>query len=123
MAKNKIPGWLWPLGIAVAGLGSAAAVLMRGCWHRNVSWPIRYDDRYSYIVCTDCGVKRLFDEHLFHPYGPYGYEIEELIAEDRAKHIEWLRKQEARLEKAGHTATHEAPRKQETPDSTEGGGI
>ncbi len=122
MAKKRIPGWLWPLGIAVAGLGSAAAVLMRGCWHRNVSWPIRYDEHYSYIVCTDCGVKRLFDEHLFHPYGPYGYDIEELIVEDRARHIEWLRKQEARLQKAEHT-TVEAKEKSGTSHSTDGGGI
>ncbi len=95
MAKNRIPGWLWPLGIAAAGLGSVAAVLLRGCWHRHVTWPIRYDDHYSYIVCTDCGIKRLFDEKLFHEYGPYGYDIEELIAEERARHIQRIRRHES----------------------------
>jgi hypothetical protein len=83
--KSKVPGWIWPLGIAVAGAGSVATVLLRGCWHRKISWPVRHDDEYSYIVCTNCGIKRLFDENAFREFGPYGYEIEDLIAQDRAK--------------------------------------
>jgi hypothetical protein len=50
-------------------------------------------------VCTDCGIKRLFDDKLFREYGPYGYDIEELIAQDRAKHIDRIRRLEARKKK------------------------
>jgi hypothetical protein len=66
-------------------------VLMRGCWHRHRSWPTRYDDQYCYRVCTDCGIKRLFDTESFRDYGPYSYDLHELIARDRAPCI---RKQE-----------------------------
>lgn len=98
--KNKVPHWIFPLGIAAAGIGSVAAVVLRGCWHRNISWPIRHDEHYSYIVCTNCGVKRLFDEKLFREYGPYGYDIEELIAGDRARHIERIRRHEKKIKAA-----------------------
>jgi DNA-directed RNA polymerase subunit RPC12/RpoP len=86
--------WAFPLGIAAAGLGAVATVLLRGCWHRNMSWPIRHEHTdYSYQVCTDCGVKRLFDEKHFRPYGPYGQDVRELIAE-----VE--RRREERVERA-----------------------
>jgi len=84
---KNVPRWLWPLGFAVAGLGTVAAVLLRGCWHRRMGWPIRHNDHYSYLVCTDCGAKRLFDHANFREYGSYGYDLEELIARDRARHI------------------------------------
>ncbi len=47
-----------------------------------MSWPTRYDDHYSYRVCTDCGIKRLFDPKSFRGYGPYSYDVGELIARD-----------------------------------------
>ena len=75
---------MWPLGIAAAGVAAAATVLLRGCWHTRMSWPTRYDDQYSYRVCTECGIKRLFDPKSFRGYGPYAYELHELIARDRA---------------------------------------
>ncbi len=76
--------WL-PLGIAAAGVGTAAAILLRGCWHTHLGWPMRYDEHYSYRVCTDCGMKRLFDPVAFCSYGPYGRDVPELIARDRAR--------------------------------------
>ena len=84
---KKVPRWLWPLGFAVAGLGTVAAVLFRGCWHPRMSWPVRHNEEYSYRVCTDCGAKRLFDHANFREYGPYGYDLEDLIARDRARNI------------------------------------
>ncbi|HUO59194.1 MAG TPA: hypothetical protein VMU24_00910 [Candidatus Acidoferrales bacterium] len=88
--------WAFPLGIAAAGLGAVATVLLRGCWHRNMSWPIKYEHgEYSYQVCTDCGAKRLFDEKHFRPYGPYGRDVPELIAEverRRAERVEKIRR-------------------------------
>ncbi len=76
-----------PLGVAVAGVGTIAAILLRGCWHRHLGWPMRYDERYSYQVCTDCGMKRLYDAVAFRPYGPYGHDLEELIARDHARRV------------------------------------
>lgn len=94
--------WAFPLGLAVAGLGSVAAVLLRGCWHRNMSWPIKFEHgEYSYQVCTDCGAKRLFDEKHFRPYGPYGREVPELVAEverRRAERVEKIRRMRDELE-------------------------
>ena len=87
---KNVPRWLWPLGFAVAGLGTVTAALLRGCLHRRMCWPIRHDDHYSYLVCTDCGAKRLFDHAKFREYGPYGYDLEELIARDRARHIKHI---------------------------------
>jgi hypothetical protein len=48
-----------------------------------MSWPVRADG-YAYQVCTGCGIKRLFDEKAFRAYGPYRYDINGLIAWDRA---------------------------------------
>lgn len=77
----------WPLSIVAAGLGTAAVVLFRGCWHRHRSWPTLYNDEYSYRICTDCGIKRLFDPESFRGYGPYSYDLQELIALDHAGRI------------------------------------
>ncbi len=82
--RRWFPRWFWSLGFAVAGVGAAAAFLLRGCWHAHVSWPIRYDADYSYRVCTDCGAVRLFDEKTFREYGPYHYDLDELIAREKA---------------------------------------
>ncbi len=93
--KRKFPRWIWPWGLALAGVGAAAAVLMRGCWHTRMGWPIRHDRQYSYRVCTDCGIKRLFDENSFQEYGPYGYDLKELIA--RVEEVRAKRKRQAGL--------------------------
>ncbi len=84
-AKKKKPGWLWPLGITATGLTGAALVLLRGCWHRKMSWPVRAHG-YCYQVCLGCGIKRLFDEKAFQAYGPYRYDLNGLIAWDRGHH-------------------------------------
>ncbi len=76
--KSRKSVWLWPLGILAAGVTGVAAVAVRGCWHKNMSWPVRAG-KLSYQVCTACGIKRLFDEHTFTGYGPYSYELGELI--------------------------------------------
>jgi len=86
--------WIWPVGLAMAGIGSAAAFFLRGCWHAHMTWPARYDEEFSYQVCPNCGIKRLFDENSFHAYGPYGYDVKELIARERAARIRRLRRHE-----------------------------
>jgi hypothetical protein len=95
---SRAAGWKWlfPVGIGLAGLASAAAILFRGCWHRNMSWPVRAQDEhgdFSYQTCNDCGIMRLFDERAFRGYGSYGYDLHALIAHERL-----LRRQ--RLERA-----------------------
>ncbi len=67
--------------VAVSGrLETARAVLLRGCWHSKMGWPIRLDG-YTYRVCLGCGIKRLFDEGALACYGGYGYDVEQLAAE------------------------------------------
>jgi hypothetical protein len=85
VSRRRFWRWTWPLSITAAGVGTATAVLFRGCWHSHMSWPAQYDDRYSYRVCTDCGIKRLFDPKAFRGYGRYSYDLQELIARDRAR--------------------------------------
>jgi hypothetical protein len=82
--KSKKSAWLWPLGILAAGVTGVAAVAVRGCWHKSMSWPVRAG-RWSYQVCTTCGIKRLFDEHTFQGYGPYSYNLAELIEISQAE--------------------------------------
>jgi len=82
-SKNKRSRWLWPVGLFATGLAGAAVVL-RGCWHGKMSWPIRAQG-CAYQVCTGCGIKRLFDEKSFRAYGPYSYDLDRLIAWDRGK--------------------------------------
>jgi hypothetical protein len=49
-----------------------------------MSWPVRAHE-HSYQVCMGCGIKRLFDEQGFQAYGPYSYDLNRLIAWDRAR--------------------------------------
>ena len=90
--------WLWPVGIMATGLAGAAVAVLRGCWHRKMSWPIRVQE-HSYQVCLGCGIKRLFDEQNFRSYGPYSYDINRLIAWDRARHIKYLREAEEKAKR------------------------
>lgn len=104
MAKRRnrsSSGWIWPLGVLAAGIAGASTLVLRGCWHADMSWPRRVDEHevrqhgdeeYSYQVCTKCGIKRLYDEHEFRAYGPYSYDLHELIARDRAARMKWERK-------------------------------
>jgi hypothetical protein len=96
--------WVWPVGLAMAGFGGMAAVLFRGCWHGRMGWPIRYDDEFSYQVCVDCAAKRLFDDKTFRAYGPYGYDLHELIARERVERLHRLRKHEEALANARRKA-------------------
>jgi len=43
-----------------------------------MSWPVRAQG-VAYQVCLSCGVKRLFDEKRFRSYGPFSYELADLI--------------------------------------------
>jgi hypothetical protein len=81
--RTKKSGWFWPFGMMATGLAGVFVVALRGCWHRRLSWPVRMQG-YSYQVCLGCGVKRLFDEKRFRAYGPYRYDLNELIAWSRA---------------------------------------
>ena len=88
-AKTKKIGWFWPLGVVATSVAGVAVVALRGCWHRRMSWPVRMQN-HSYQVCLECGVKRLFDEEKFCSYGPFRYDLTELIAWERAKQSESL---------------------------------
>jgi len=81
--KSRESGWLWPLGVAATSVAGVVLLAMRGCWHRRMSWPVRMQGQ-SYQVCLGCGVKRLFDEKKFCSYGPFRYDLNELIAWERA---------------------------------------
>ena len=91
--KKKKSRWLWPLGVTATGLTGAAVVLLRGCWHNKMSWPVRAHG-YAYQVCTGCGIKRLFGEKAFCAYGPYRYDLNSLIAWDRAHQEEFYPQEE-----------------------------
>jgi hypothetical protein len=71
--------WLWPAGAVATGVAGVTLLLLRGCWHRRMSWPVRAQGQ-SYQVCLGCGVKRLFDETNFRSYGPFHNDLSELIA-------------------------------------------
>ena len=75
-AHKKLPRWMFPASIALAGIGSAATLLMRGGCMHAWNWPGRVspadvkhtgDENYSYQVCTKCGIRRLYDETHLHP--------------------------------------------------------
>jgi hypothetical protein len=72
------------------GIAGAAVVVLRGCWHRKMSWPIRSQE-HSYQVCLGCGIKRLFDEQAFRAFGPYSYDLNRLIAWNRMRQDKTLR--------------------------------
>jgi hypothetical protein len=86
-AKTRKLGRFLPFGVVATSVAGVALVAMRGCWHRRMSWPVRMQ-AHSYQVCLECGVKRLFDEDRFCSYGPFRYDLAELIAWERAKHAE-----------------------------------
>jgi hypothetical protein len=90
-ASQKKNRWPRPLGLLVVWAGRAVAFLLRGCWHTDLGWPIR-EGHHSYQVCLGCGIKRLFDENTFCGYGPYGYNMNELIARERAMRMRQWRK-------------------------------
>jgi hypothetical protein len=87
---KKKSRWLWPLGIST-GLTGAAVVILRGCWHNKMSWPVSAQG-YTYQVCLGCGIKRLFDEKAFRAYGPYRYDLNRLIAWDQGREQESYRR-------------------------------
>jgi hypothetical protein len=80
--KLKKSNWWWP-GFMATSLAGAAVVAFRGCWHRKMSWPVGVQG-YSYQVCLGCGAKRLFDENTFSAYGPFRYDLNELIAWEKS---------------------------------------
>ncbi len=82
-ADGKKSRWKVPLGIMATGVAGAAVLVLRGCWHRKMSWPVRCQE-HSYQVCLGCGIKRLFDEKSFRAYGPYSYDLNRLIAQEAA---------------------------------------
>ena len=83
-AGDKTSPWWWPLGVVATSLAGVALVAFRGCWHRRMSWPVSMQS-HSYQVCLACGVKRLFDEKNFCAYGPFRYDLNDLIAWERSK--------------------------------------
>jgi hypothetical protein len=80
--KSRKSKWLRPAGVVATGLAGAALLMLRGCWHRKMSWPVRAQG-HSYQVCLGCGVKRLFDEKNFRSYGPFRYDLNDLIVWQR----------------------------------------
>jgi hypothetical protein len=84
MSDEKKSRWKIPLSLVATGFAGAAVLVLRGCWHRKMSWPVR-SQNHSYQVCLGCGIKRLFDEKLFRAYGPYSYDLNRLIAWNLAK--------------------------------------
>ncbi|HTR23545.1 MAG TPA: hypothetical protein VMI10_06135 [Terriglobales bacterium] len=82
--KPRKSNWFWPLGVAATGAAGILLLALRGCWHRRMSWPVRAQG-HSYQVCLGCGVKRLFDEKSFCSYGPFRYDLNELIAWKRTQ--------------------------------------
>lgn len=78
MLNLRSSRWFWPVGVVATGVAGAAVFLFRGCWHSKMSWPVR-SQGYCYQVCMSCGIKRLFDEQEFRPFGPYRYDLNELM--------------------------------------------
>jgi hypothetical protein len=84
--KSRKSKWLWPAGVVATGLAGAALLVFRGCWHRKMSWPVRAQG-HAYQVCLGCGAKRLFDEKNFRSYGPFRYDLNELIVWQRLQRL------------------------------------
>ena len=57
---------------------AARALVFGGCRHKKMGWPI-WLGGHSYQVCLECGIKRLFDENRLRGYGPYSYQIRDLL--------------------------------------------
>jgi hypothetical protein len=76
--KLKKINWWWPAEAVASSLAGAVVVAFRGCWHSRMSWPVGVQG-YSYQVCLSCGAKRLFDEETFTAYGPFRYDLNQLI--------------------------------------------
>lgn len=83
--KKGMP-WVWPISLMATAMAGLGVVLLRGCWHRKMSWPVR-STGVCYQVCTGCGIKRLFNERYFRAYGPYSYDLEKLRAYQRQEEI------------------------------------
>jgi len=75
--------WWWP-GVVASGLAGVAVAAFKGCWHGKMGWPIGIDG-HSYQVCLNCGAMRLFDENKFSAYGPFRYDLRELVAWERSR--------------------------------------
>jgi len=73
------------MGLLATGM-AGAAVILRGCWHSKMSWPVR-SQGCAYQVCTGCGIKRLFDEDIFRGFGPYSYDLQRLLAYEQARRL------------------------------------
>lgn len=82
---SKKSSWWWP-GVVATTLAGAAAMAFRGCWHSRMSWPVG-EHGYSYQVCLSCGAKRLFDEKRFCAYGPFRYDLNQLILWQRSTQL------------------------------------
>jgi hypothetical protein len=80
--KTRKASWWWP-GVVATSLAGAAVMAFRGCWHGKMGWPIG-EHGYSYQVCLKCGAMRLFDETTFRAYGPFRYDLDQLIAWERS---------------------------------------
>jgi hypothetical protein len=86
--KNRKSNWWGPAGVVARSLaGAAARVAFRGCWHGKMSWPVSLQG-YSYQVCLGCGAMRLFNEKKFGAYGPFGNDLEQLIAWEKSREPE-----------------------------------
>jgi hypothetical protein len=83
LGRLKKSNWWWP-GVVATSLAGAAVVAFRGCWHKKMSWPVGAAQGYSYQVCLSCGAKRLFDERTFSAYGPFRYDLNELIVWEKS---------------------------------------
>ena len=123
--KRRRVHWVFPVGVGLAALASAAAYLLRGCWHRNMSWPVRAEDEhghFSYQVCNDCGIMRLFDERTFRGIGPYGYDLHDLIAGERVLRMRRMQ-HAAEATKQGQALKSPAESAADTKSGTDSGQV
>ncbi len=81
--KLKKTNWWWAAEAVANSLAGAVVVAFRGCWHSHMSWPVALRG-YSYQVCLSCGAQRLFDEETFSAYGPFRYDLNELISPEKS---------------------------------------
>jgi len=59
----------------------------------TAEWVGRCERENTRIKCSlGGGIKRLFDEKKFRGYGPYGYDVKELIAREQAVRMRQRRK-------------------------------